>query len=123
MEADMSQKKSPTEALREKNNVIDQRQQQIDPAGHHRVDPNHAAKGSQKQPGQDPEAARDAPAPSAGRDPDQGRMDQPEHRQNAQGRHAGSAHGPAAFDTKNPEKQGVGITGKPSDRKPPKPED
>lgn len=119
----MSQKKSPNDALREKNNVIDQRQQQIDPAGHHRVDPNHAAKGSQKQPGQETEAARDRRRASAGRDPDQGRMDQPDHRQNAQGRHAGSAHDPAAFDTKNPEKQGVWITDKPSDRKLSKPEE
>ncbi len=32
-------------------NVIDQRQQQIDPAGHHRRDPNRRAGASQKQPG------------------------------------------------------------------------
>ncbi len=32
-------------------NVIDQRQQQIDPAGHHRVDRNAIAKPSMKQPG------------------------------------------------------------------------
>ena len=44
--------KSPTtNDLRTKGNVIDQRQQQIDPAGKHRADPNDAAKGSQKQPG------------------------------------------------------------------------
>jgi hypothetical protein len=42
------------EALRRKGRVIDQRQQQIDPAGHHRADPNDAGgKRSQKQPGQD----------------------------------------------------------------------
>jgi len=39
------------EALRQKGNVIDQRNQQIDPAGKHRVDVNASAKGSQKQPG------------------------------------------------------------------------
>lgn len=32
-------------------NVIDQRQQQIDPAGQHRVDTNESAKHSSKQPG------------------------------------------------------------------------
>ena len=52
-------------ALRKKDGgVIDQRQQQIDPAGKHRVDPNEAAKRSQKQPGQvlhDPQSGnRDA---------------------------------------------------------------
>ena len=42
------------EALRRKDGVIDQRQQQIDPAGKHRVDPNEVGpKRSQKQPGQD----------------------------------------------------------------------
>lgn len=41
------------EALRKKDGVIDQRKQQIDPAGKHRVDPNEATEGSQKQPGQD----------------------------------------------------------------------
>lgn len=42
-----------TKELRKKGGVIDQRQQQIDPAGKQRVDPNEAAKRSQKQPGQD----------------------------------------------------------------------
>lgn len=48
-------KKTPlNEALRIKDGVIDQRQQQIDPAGKHRVDQNATgAKRSQKQPGQD----------------------------------------------------------------------
>ena len=47
-------KKTPSnEALRKKDGVIDQRKQQIDPAGKHRVDQNEAAKRSQKQPGQD----------------------------------------------------------------------
>lgn len=47
-------KQAPSnEQLRNKDGVIDQRQQQIDPAGKHRVDPNEAAKRSQKQPGQD----------------------------------------------------------------------
>ena len=42
------------EALRRKKNVIDQRQQQIDPAGRHREDPNDAGpKRAQKQVGQD----------------------------------------------------------------------
>lgn len=41
------------EAMRNKDGVIDQRKQQIDPAGKHRVDVNEAAKRSQKQPGQD----------------------------------------------------------------------
>lgn len=40
------------ETLREKGRVIDQRNQQIDPAGKHRVDANESAKYSQKQPGQ-----------------------------------------------------------------------
>lgn len=39
--------------LRQKGNVIDQRQQQIDPAGRHRDDPNAiGARRSQKQSGQ-----------------------------------------------------------------------
>lgn len=49
----MTQKTPSNEAQRQKNGVIDQRQQQIDPAGKHRVDPNESAKRSQKQPGQD----------------------------------------------------------------------
>ena len=49
----MQEKTSSNEALRKKGGVIDQRQQQIDPAGKHREDPNEAAKRSQKQPGQD----------------------------------------------------------------------
>lgn len=49
----MQQKLPANEALRNKDGVIDQRQQQIDPAGKHRDDPNEAAKRSQKQPGQD----------------------------------------------------------------------
>ena len=39
--------------LRQQGGVIDQRQQQIDPAGKHRIDQNaNSAKRSQKQPGQ-----------------------------------------------------------------------
>ena len=49
----MEDKTPSNEALRKKGGVIDQRQQQIDPAGKHRDDPNEAAKRSQKQPGQD----------------------------------------------------------------------
>ena len=49
----MEEKTPSNEALRKKGRVIDQRQQQIDPAGKHRDDPNEAAKQSQKQPGQD----------------------------------------------------------------------
>lgn len=49
----MKEKAPSTEELRKRDGVIDQRQQQIDPAGKHRVDPNEAAKRSQKQPGQD----------------------------------------------------------------------
>ena len=119
----MSKEKPSNEELRKKNNVIDQRQQQIDPAGHHRFDPNDTANWSQKQPGQDPEDPHEERASSARPDRDKGKMDQPDHRENAQGRHAGSAHEPEAFDSKNPEKQGVGITGKPSDRKTPKTEE
>lgn len=49
------------EDLRKKGRVIDQRNQQIDPAGKHRVDVNERAKGSQKQPGQDrSDATKDA---------------------------------------------------------------
>lgn len=49
----MQEKPPSNEALRKKGGVIDQRQQQIDPAGKHRADPNEAAKRSQKQPGQE----------------------------------------------------------------------
>ncbi len=39
--------------------VIDQRQQQIDPAGHHRVDPDARPDANRKQPGgSDPKPAR-----------------------------------------------------------------
>ncbi len=53
MENSMKEKMPSNEALRTKDGVIDQRQQQIDPAGKHRVDPDEAARRSQKQPGQD----------------------------------------------------------------------
>lgn len=50
----MEEKTPANEALRRQPGVIDQRQQQIDPAGKHRDDPNDAGpKRSQKQPGQD----------------------------------------------------------------------
>ena len=49
----MNGKIRSNKALRNKGGVIDQRKQQIDPAGKHRIDPNEAAKRSQKQPGQD----------------------------------------------------------------------
>lgn len=49
----MQEKPPSNETMRKNGRVIDQRQQQIDPAGKHRVDPNEAAKRSQKQPGQD----------------------------------------------------------------------
>ncbi|WP_103333654.1 hypothetical protein [Pseudotabrizicola formosa] len=49
----MSQKVPSNEALRTKDGLLDQRKQQIDPAGQHRDDPNDGAKRSQKQPGQD----------------------------------------------------------------------
>lgn len=49
----MREKMPSKEALRTKDGAIDQRKQQIDPAGHHRIDVNEAAKRSQKQPGQD----------------------------------------------------------------------
>lgn len=49
----MQEELSSKEAMRKKGRGIGQRQQQIDPAGKHRVDPNEAAKRSQKQPGQD----------------------------------------------------------------------
>lgn len=49
----MEPKTPSNEALRKKGGVIDQRQQQIDPAGTHRVDPNESAKRPQKQPSQD----------------------------------------------------------------------
>lgn len=49
----MTEKLPSNEVLRNRNGLIDQRQQQIDPAGKQRVDPNEAAKRSQKQPGQD----------------------------------------------------------------------
>lgn len=40
-----------TDDLRHKGNVIDQRQQQIDPAGHHREDSNDRPDTNRKQPG------------------------------------------------------------------------
>ncbi|MFN3724314.1 MAG: hypothetical protein ACK4VZ_14840 [Paracoccaceae bacterium] len=49
----MAEKPPTTETLRNRTGVIDQRKQQIDPAGKHRIDQNAAAKRSQKQPGQD----------------------------------------------------------------------
>lgn len=48
----MDEKTPSNEALRKKDGVIDQRQQQIDPAGKQRFDPNETRR-SQKQPGQD----------------------------------------------------------------------
>jgi hypothetical protein len=49
----MTNDRPANEDLRRKGNVIDQRQQQIDPAGKHRADDDEAGpKRSQKQPGQ-----------------------------------------------------------------------
>ena len=48
-----------TDDLRHKGNVIDQRQQQIDPAGHHRLDPNRQGDDNTKQPGGSDPARRD----------------------------------------------------------------
>lgn len=42
---------SPEVLRRPSPNVIDQRQQQIDPAGRHRVDPDARPNGNTKQPG------------------------------------------------------------------------
>lgn len=53
VEDDMAEKTPANELLRKKDGVIDQRQQQIDPAGKHRTDQNEDARRSQKQPGQD----------------------------------------------------------------------
>jgi len=58
----MHEKPPSKQALRQKGGVIDQRQQQIDPAGKHRVDLNETAKKSSKQPGHDlhnPETGND----------------------------------------------------------------
>lgn len=55
----MKKERPTNEALRRKDGVIDQRKQQIDPAGKHRVDQNKSAKRSQKQPGQDLSDSRD----------------------------------------------------------------
>lgn len=50
----MKDKTSANEVLRRKHGAIDQRKQQIDPAGKHRVDQNAVGSNrSQKQPGQD----------------------------------------------------------------------
>lgn len=51
----MAQKTPANEALRNKDDVIDQRSQQIDPAGKHRVDHNEIDGLSQKQPGRTPQ--------------------------------------------------------------------
>ena len=53
MEDAMQEKLPSNQAQRKEGGVIDQRQQQIDPAGKHRDDPNEAKRRSQKQPGQD----------------------------------------------------------------------
>ena len=46
-------------------NVIDQRQQQIDPAGHYRTDVNAPARDTMKQPGgEGPETPATAPDPA-----------------------------------------------------------
>ena len=58
----MQEKLPSNEELRHKGGVIDQRQQQIDPAGKHRSDPNETAKHSSKQPG------HDLPNPEEGND-------------------------------------------------------
>lgn len=42
---------SPQELRQPEPNVIDQRQQQIDPAGKHRIDPDARPDGNTKQPG------------------------------------------------------------------------
>lgn len=48
----MTPKTPANEVLRKKDGVLDQRSQQIDPAGKHRVDANERDGQSQKQPGQ-----------------------------------------------------------------------
>lgn len=115
----MTEDKHSTKALRTKDKVIDQRQQQIDPAGHHRVDPNEAARRSQKQPGQDLTDPHRVLASSNDPKRDTSKLDQPGRPENAQGKHAGSEHAPEAFDSKNPEKQGVGVKEQGSERKKP----
>jgi hypothetical protein len=95
------------EKLRKKDGVIDQRKQQIDPAGKHRVDHNEAyTKRSQKQPGQD---MRD-PQETVDSMPDGEQLAKKRHLQpgtyhNAQGDHAGSKHAAEEFDVKKPQKQ------------------
>lgn len=97
------------EDMRNKGGVIGQRQQQIDPAGKRRYDPNDSAiLRSQKQAGQD---LRD-PQPGD-EDPDRpnpawDKKSEPGRRENAQNDHAGTKHSPDEFDTMNPQKQGVG---------------
>lgn len=50
----MTSKPPSNDALQKKDGVIGQRQQQIDPAGHHRADPDDTKpERSQKQAGQD----------------------------------------------------------------------
>lgn len=93
----MKQKPPSTQALRHRNGVIDQRQQQIDPAGKYRVDPNDAAKWSQKQPGERLHDPHGTPAPA----------EAPDQNPNAKGDQAGSAHVPAEFDDVNPQKHGL----------------
>lgn len=115
----MTKEPPSNEALRHKNNVIDQRQQQIDPAGHHRVDPNEAAKRSQKQPGQDLADPHRVLATSGAQDRGKDKLDQPGRRENAQGEHEGSRHDPEEFDVMNPQKQGIGTQRKgPGSKKP-----
>ena len=63
----MPEKTAANEVLRQKNGVIDQRQQQIDPAGKEREDPNEAGpKRAQKPDGPDLRAPQDGGWPGPG---------------------------------------------------------
>jgi hypothetical protein len=104
----MTGKTPSNEEMRKKNHVIDQRQQQIDPTGLRRYDPNDSAiRRAQKQAGQDlsepqsGEAERDRP------DTAREKLSEPGRRENAQNDHAGTRHSPDEFDTMNPQKQGL----------------
>lgn len=115
----MTAKTPPTEEPRDQKTVIDQRAQQIDPAGHHRVDVNESAKRSLKQPGQDQDDPQNQAPSSQGPTGEPENLEQSRWRQTDQDQNAGSAPDRDNSDARRPEKQGDGNPEKPSVRKTP----
>lgn len=97
------------EEMRKKGGVIDQRQQQIDPTGKRRYDPNDSAiPRSQKQAGQDLSEPQSGQPVGDGRTLDRQKHSDPGRREDGQSDHAGTGHSPRAADTLTPGKQGGG---------------